>query len=381
VPPGTYRIKSAVSWDFFDATNVVVVEGVGGASVLWSAMRDLSTPAWSVSNADAVVFRDLVFRGTPGVGTDALQTLSLLSCGTGLLENLHFYGLSSEEHPGGSVVFAQNSDVLVWKCGFHGCTGSVTQQNPVLWFSSWLGVQIEHVQFNDFGYLQGVLLFKTGRPADRCAYAWAVISDPVLDPTTLDAFAAQSTVQIRVYRSDEGAASGIRVDPVTTRIRHVVIEGAEINGPGGGHTSNVGISISNTETVEIDDIRFGLAQDSSPHGIVLSNCGDVVVSGIETRKYGDGSNPVGYGQIVADSATRSVLVERSPEMDTSQVAAGALVVMTGLTPSLQPLPTGPTSGRPVPPYVFLGGVFFDLTLNIPVFYTESGWVNYLGQPV
>jgi hypothetical protein len=55
--------------------------------------------------------------------------------------------------------------------------------------------------------------------------------------------------------------------------------------------------------------------------------------------------------------------------------------MTGLTPSLQPLPTGPTSGRPVPPYVFLGGVFFDLTLNIPVFYTESGWVNYLGQPV
>jgi hypothetical protein len=29
----------------------------------------------------------------------------------------------------------------------------------------------------------------------------------------------------------------------------------------------------------------------------------------------------------------------------------------------------------------VGGVFFDLTLNIPVSYTEGGWVNYLGQPV
>jgi hypothetical protein len=115
-------------------------------------------------------------------------------------------------------------------------------------------------------------------------------------------------------------------------------------------------------------------------GIALSNCGDVVLSGIETTKYGDGSDPVGYGQIVADSLTNSVLVQRSPEMDTSLVAAGTLVVLNGLTPSLQPLATGPTSARPLPPYVFDGGVFFDLTLNMPVFYVNGGWVDAAGRP-
>jgi len=381
VPPGTYQIQSAVSWDFTNATNVVVIEGVGAASVLWPAMTDLSAPAWSIANADSLVLRDLAFRGTAHVGTDALQALAVVSCGTAVLESLHFYGLASEEYAGGCVVAAENSDVLVWKCGFHGCTGSVAEENPVLWFTNWLGVQIEHVQFNDFGSIQGVNFFKTARQAGECAYAWTRISDPVPDPVSLDAFAAQGTVQIRDYRSDEGAASGIRVDPQVTRIRHVVIEGAEINGPSGGNfTSNVGISVTNTETVEIDDVRFGLAEDSSPQGIVLSNCGDVVLSGIETRKYGDGSDPVGYGQIVADSATRTVLVQRSPEMDTSQVAAGSLVVMTGLTPSLQPLPTGPTTARPVAPYVFAGGAFFDLTLNMPVFYVGAGWVDGAGQP-
>jgi hypothetical protein len=67
-------------------------------------------------------------------------------------------------------------------------------------------------------------------------------------------------------------------------------------------------------------------------------------------------------------------------MDTSLVAAGTLVVLNGLTPSLQPLATGPTSARPLPPYVFDGGVFFDLTLNMPVFYLNGGWVDYSGQP-
>jgi hypothetical protein len=54
--------------------------------------------------------------------------------------------------------------------------------------------------------------------------------------------------------------------------------------------------------------------------------------------------------------------------------------LNGLTPSLQPLATGPTSARPLPPYVFDGGVFFDLTLNMPVFYLNGGWVDYSGQP-
>jgi hypothetical protein len=380
VPPGTYRIESAVTWDFTDATNVVIVEGIGAASVLWPAMSEFSSPAWSIANADALVLRDLVFRGARAATTDALQSLSVSTCGTALLENLHFYGLASEDYPGGAVVETDNSDVLVWKCGFHGCTGSVTHLNPVLWFTSWLGVQIEHVQFNDFGWLQGENFFKTGRPADRCAYAWTLIGDPAPDPTTLSAFAGQGTVQVRDYRSDEGAASGIRVEPVSTRLRHFLLEGAEINGPGGGHTSNVGISVANCQTVEIADIRFGLAENTSPTGIRLADCGDVVLTGVETRKYVGGSAPVGYGQIVADNLTNSVLVERSPEMDTSLVAAGTLVVLNGLTPSLQPMATGPTASRPLPPSVFDGGAFFDLTLNMPVFYLNGGWVDATGQP-
>jgi hypothetical protein len=380
VPPGTYKIESAVAWDFSDATDVVVVEGVGAASVLWPAMSEFSSPAWSIANADAVVLRDLVFRGTEGVTTDALQSLSVSTCGTALFENLHFYGLASEDYPGGAVVETDNSDVLVWKCGFHGCTGSVTQQNPVLWFTSWLGVQIEHVQFNDFGLFQGTEFTTTGAGGGPSTGAWTLIDDPVPDPTTLSAFSGQGTVQIRDYRSDEGATSGIQVSPVSTRIRHVVVEGAEIDGPDSGDTTNVGISVSDTQSVEISDVRFGRTQDSSTVGIALSNCGDVVLSGIETTKYGDGSDPVGYGQIVADSLTNSVLVQRSEEMDTSLVAAATLVVLNGLTPSLQPLATGPTSSRPLPPYVFDGGAFFDLTLKMPVFYVNGGWVDAAGQP-
>jgi len=44
------------------------------------------------------------------------------------------------------------------------------------------------------------------------------------------------------------------------------------------------------------------------------------------------------------------------------------------------LPTGPTTARPVAPYVFAGGAFFDLTLNMPVFYVRGGWVDGAGQP-
>jgi hypothetical protein len=30
--------------------------------------------------------------------------------------------------------------------------------------------------------------------------------------------------------------------------------------------------------------------------------------------------------------------------------------------------------------VFAGGAFFDLTLNMPVFYVRGGWVDGAGQP-
>jgi hypothetical protein len=379
VPPGVYKIASPVKWSLLKKAVSVVVQGVGSESVFWISTPHAEAAALTVFDTDAVVFRDVVFQGSNGVATDAFQALALVSCRTALLSNVQFFGLASQRAAGGAVVTAAQTDLLMWRCGFYGCTGSSTLGNPVVLLHKWLGAQLEHVCFASEGSLGGVDFDKVAQFGP--APSWLGIVDPVPEPSPIGGSPFdQGTVQIRDYRSDGGASSGITVDPLVTRIRHLVIEGAEIDGPSSGSTANVGISVTNTETVEIDDVRFGLAEDSSPQGIVLSNCGDVVLSGIETRKYGDGSDPVGYGQIVADSATRTVLVQRSPEMDTSQVAAGSLVVMTGLTPSLQPLPTGPTTARPVAPYVFAGGAFFDLTLNMPVFYVRGGWVDGAGQP-
>jgi hypothetical protein len=379
VPPGVYQVASPVAWSFLHSVPSVVVQGVGSESVFWISTPNSASACFSVLDTDATVFRDIVFQGTPGVATDASTTLRFESCRNALLLNVQFYGLASGRSTAGAVVSAVHTDLLLWRCGFYGCTGSSAFGNPVVWLDTWLGGQFQHVRFASSGSLNGVDFDKVEQFGPAPAWLW--IGNPIPEPQPVGgAPFNQGAVQIRDFRADQGANTAIQVLPSSTRIRHVVIEGAEIDGPDSGDSTNVGISVSDTQTVEISDVRFGLAEDSSPVGIALSNCGDVVLSDIETRKYGDGANPVGYGQIVADSLTNSVLVQRSEEMDTSRVAAGTVVVLNGLTPSLQPLATGPTSSRPLPPYVFEGGAFFDLTLKMPVFYVNGGWVDYTGQP-
>jgi hypothetical protein len=172
VPKGTYAILTPVSKNFTGLASSVTILGVesstpvntkaSGAEI--SKGLDLSSKfyprtgteqdAVRVTGLQRFLIKDIAFIGTPGVTTDAKNTLVVNNIGEAVISHCEFYGLSTQV-PGGSIVMAIRSVLKFEHSKVLGSTGNSGQYVPIIQNFYWKGIQVINSAFVDYGQGSG----------------------------------------------------------------------------------------------------------------------------------------------------------------------------------------------------------------------------------
>jgi hypothetical protein len=141
VPAGRYAILTPVAESFAGLDASVTISGVPSAAQVappdasatflahgleltteFLPRTETSGDALTLAGLRAVVVKEIVFVGTPGVNTDARDTLSLYDVDDAAVTHCEFYGLSSSTY--GAQVLAVRSRLRIERSVFLGCTAN-----------------------------------------------------------------------------------------------------------------------------------------------------------------------------------------------------------------------------------------------------------------
>jgi hypothetical protein len=275
LPPGKYLIATPVAEDLRNS-NAVVLSGAGAGSRLLISV-DKTATALQFGNAEQLVMRDLVFVGTPNARDDAMIVLGFSYCYLAHLINVDFYGLGSISTRGGSVVGAVRSHLKLTTCGFHGSVGSSGLNNPTVRSDFHMGLEADHCEFIDWGFLDGLFYSKTGLTATLAWIYAGNVSNPSGDVR------AEGQVRIRNCNFDEGGYYGVLVYPNLSqggRLAFVHISGCRTNVDSG--TGSIGLYVANTDHVVVDQTWFGYVVYNRT-ACRFDGCIDVVLDRVQAK--------------------------------------------------------------------------------------------------
>ena len=275
IPPGKYLIATPVAENLTNS-NAFVLSGAGSSSRLIISV-DKTATALQLSNAEQLVMRDFVFVGTPNARDDAMIVLGFSYCYLAHLINVDFYGLGSVSTRGGSVVGAVRTHLKLTTCGFHGSVGSSGVNNPTVRSDYHMGLEADHCEFIDWGFLDGDFYSKTGITATLAWIYAGNVSSPSGDVR------AEGQVRIRNCNFDEGGYFGVLVYPNLSqggRLAFVHISGCRTNVDSG--TGAIGLWVANTDHVKVDQTWFGYVVYNRT-ACRFDGCIDVVLDGVQAK--------------------------------------------------------------------------------------------------
>ncbi len=293
VPPGIYRIASAVWCNFGGRAAVVAVRGCGSSAQLHIACPTTVT-AIELANLESLLFEDLVFVGTPGTTTDARRAVFFSTILQALVHRCDFYGVSSIVADG-AVIRALETDLRITASAFRGCGGNSGAGAAVVRNDNWRAVTVTDTSFVDYGYLNGVFHSKTPIAAPE---AWVRVGN-VQSPQT---FLGGHVHIARVFM-DEGALFGVACLPnaaTSPKIESVIVSGMSMNGA--GFTGSNAVRVQWARNVLVEHSRFGYTQNLGL-AIVLRQVDAAVIDGCQCR---DGMN-----RISADNEVQSLTIRES----------------------------------------------------------------------
>ena len=312
VPPGVYRIASAVSCDFGGRAAAVIIRGCGSSAQVHIACTSATT-AIELANLESLLMEDLVFVGTPNTPTDAKYAISLSTIIHALVHRCDFYGISSTVTDG-AVLQARETDLRIQVSAFRGCGGNSGAGAAVVRNDTWRAVTVTDTAFVDYGYLNGVFHSKTPIAAPE---AWIRIGN-VQAPST---FLGGHVHIARVFM-DEGAQFGVACLPnsaVSPKIESVIVSGMSMNGAGFDYSNAVRVQWS--RNVLVEHSRFGYTTNQAL-AIVLRQVDAAVIDGCQCR---DGMN-----RISADNEVRSLVVRESVYVELASDAIETRVIKGGI---------------------------------------------------
>lgn len=239
IPPGQFLIKTPADKDFINKAAAIRVEGSGSAGQLVVAVGK-AVPALRLANADHLTVEGVTFVGVPKVSVDAGAAVFAGGGEVTTFRDCNFYGLS-----GGPAIAAAQTDLLVARCTFLGCSNS---GGGMIDNHQWRGVRVEDCRFLDYGNLNG-----SYRDIEAVGtQAWVLCRETFYP---LNGSRDQNCVTVHNTRMDEGAAYGVFVNPQKSRASRVHIEGLEHNAQRGA--AAVGVYLRNTDYAVIENTFVG----------------------------------------------------------------------------------------------------------------------------
>lgn len=288
IPPGTYKLSSAVSRNFFGARTDVIIEGIGSSAVLRLASGP-DTTNLTLTNLGSVTLRNLIFAGTVGTATDAGTGVNLEAIARTVVENVAFYGVSTLQE-GGAVMRVSQTDFSARNLHFEGCNGYGFKKASVLLIEQWAGVDVQNFRFADYGTLNGVYYSKTSVAGE----AWIKLLNPYGQSPS------QGVAMFRNGFMDEGAYVGI-LSQQTAGDAVVVIDGVGCN------ISNTelgqGVVFSGTKVAKVLNSKFGFSSAVNRIIANFSKVGRAELDGVR------GSEQAKV--VLADAATTSLSIRNS----------------------------------------------------------------------
>jgi hypothetical protein len=294
VPAGRYAILTPVAKSFAGLDASVTISGVPSSAQVappdasatslahgleltseFLPRTETSGDALTLAGLRAAVIKDIAFVGTPGVETDARDTLSLYDVDDATLTHCEFYGLSSTTY--GAEVLAVRSRLRIEQSVFLGCTANSGAYTPVVMNLEWKGFTIEEAIFLDYG-LRPELFSKTGLAAPQ---AWVQLGNAA--PLTND-----SPRREAVFRNlfmDEGGLTGISslpgryTQPPSAPIDLVYVTGLRMN------VSNLGTSghyLTGLRAALVESSAYGWSHNAEA-AINLIGVGHAILDRVETE--------------------------------------------------------------------------------------------------
>jgi len=288
IPPGTYKLSTAVVMNFVRQRSDIIIEGIGSGAVLHVASGP-GTTALSLTGASSVTLKNLVFVGTHGNPTDAKVSVNLDGNVRTIVENVTFYGVSTIEQ-GGAVMRVAQTYFVARNLFFEGSNGYGHLGVPVLLIEQWSGVDVQSFRFIDYGVLNGVYHSKNAVAGE----AWIKLLNPY----------GQSPSQgIATFRNgfmDEGALTGL-LSRQTAGNAVVVVEGLGCN------ISNTsvgqGVVFSGTKVAKLSHSKFGFSSVANRTIANFSNVGHAELDGVRGSEQAK--------NVLADTATTTLSIRNS----------------------------------------------------------------------
>ncbi|HJU55892.1 MAG TPA: carboxypeptidase regulatory-like domain-containing protein [Pyrinomonadaceae bacterium] len=314
VPKGTYAILTPVSKNFTGLASSVMILGVesstpvntkaSGAEI--SKGLDLSSKfyprtgtaqdAVRVTGLQSFLIKDIAFVGTPGVTTDAKNTLVVNNIGEAVISHCEFYGLSTQV-AGGSIVMAIRSVLKFEHSKVLGSTGNSAYYVPIIQNLYWKGIQVINSAFVDYGQGSGFYGKMTVSPI-----SWINIANA--GPITNDS--PRREVIIRDVFLDEGGWVGIYSLPhryqspsISAKVDLIYITDLTMN------VSNFwthGNDLHDTRSVLIEKSRYAWSHKAYS-AIMLRKVGTAILDRVECLE--------GANRIVASNVTDRLYVINS----------------------------------------------------------------------
>lgn len=267
-PAGKYRIATAISKSFSGLQQQLTIEGDGSASQIIFNVG-VAGSALTLSNINFIRIHNLTFTG-PAVAAENYRGLIFNTVLQAVIENCHFYGLHSMTSANGGAIYALVSRLRIVNSSFRGCSGSSVVGTGIIGAENWRDVDLENIEFLDFGTINGVFHTLLG-----AADGWVRLGNVQPDIGVTLAGGHARFVNIS---SDEGAAVSLRAISATTKISSIVIDQWKANN---GITG--GFYITNAKNVSVKDSYVGYnvstALDDSPaiqtvdvDNVYIKNC-------------------------------------------------------------------------------------------------------------
>lgn len=252
IPPGKYRINSAITQNFTSAGVSMKIRGVGNASQFYITVGIGVVGMTFSNNAESLYMEDLTFVGNPAVTNDALQVVSFNTDQLVTLNRVNFYGLASLS-AGGAIVNANGSSIVVRDSEFAGCATSSGVSASVLSVNgNWKSAIISGSEFVDFGLLNGVFHSKTslGSPL-----GWIGVTAPT---GTRGNMLGQVSIVVENCKFDEGGLRALdaqaNIGGGDQSINSVIFRNNAVNV---GNIGNSGVFCNGVDNCIIEDSLFG----------------------------------------------------------------------------------------------------------------------------
>lgn len=296
LPEGRFRISTPIRWDGrggrdkHKALNVVGT-GIGTQLVIDTGERDAAV---EFKGFEEVRVAGVTFVGVPGVNTDARQTVQFHNVHHASLVDCSFYGLSSLVADG-SIVHAEESDLLVERCTFRGCTANSGLDCPIINNANWFGLVVRSTWFIDYGDLDGIFHSKTpiasaagfirlGQPAKASVNAMFGAGEAVIDDV----------------RVDEGCYRAVYVH-ASEPIDSIRIRGLRHNG--NSAEGATGLHVQHTKRLLVESSWFGYRPNAGGRAIALLAVDDAEIN--DTYCVDE------MGEITADEACERLRINRT----------------------------------------------------------------------